>query len=160
MRPTTIPLRLVAALALAGVLGSAAATDTTVTTNGYDTTSTSTDIDVSCASLDASSTGTVSGKCNKAASDGTVSAGDTSISVSSNIKCGISNAHLTAIVWGTGSNQYWSPKSWDVVLNSTGTKYFIEAVCTSTYGVKADASTLELGDSTNGLDNSSGSLSF
>ena len=132
----------------------------TVNSNTYDSSSTSADIDLSCTGFDANTSGTVSAKCNKAASDGTVSTADTSVSVSSNIRCGASAAHETAIIWGTGSNQYWAPKKWDVVLNSTGDAYLIEAVCTSTYGVEADASTLELADSTNGLDNSSGSLSF
>ena len=160
MHQLTNVLHAVLALALSTALSTAAATETTVNTSTYDATSTSTDIDISCTSLDASSSGTVSGKCNKTGSDSTVSAVDTSLDVTSNIRCGMSNAHLTAIAWGTGSNQYWSPKKWDVVLNSTGDKYLIEAVCTSTYGVEANASTLELGDSTNGVDNSSGSLSF
>ena len=160
MHQLTNALHAVLAFVLATALGTATATASTVNTNTYDNGSTSTDVDVSCTALDANSSGTVSGKCNKAGSDNSVSAVDASVDVTSKIRCGASAAHETAIIWGTGSNQYWSPKKWDVTLNSTGDAYLIEAVCTSTYGVEADTSTLELGDSTNGVGNSSGSLSF
>lgn len=150
-------IALAAALALA--FGAASAQADTVVTNTYDASSTASDIDKSCTDLEANSSGTVSGKCNKT-SEGDVVTNDTSVDVSGKIKCGMSQGSDTAITWGSTQNTYWKPASWEVELNSTGTKYLISAECTSLYGVKANASSLELGDSNNGIDNSSGDFSF
>ena len=154
---TRYAIALAAALALA--FGAASAQADTVVTNTYNASSTASDIYKSCTDLKADSTGTVSGKCNKE-TDGVVNTNDTTISVSGNIKCGMSQGSDTANTWGSTQNTYWKPASWKVELNSTGAKYLISAQCTSLYGVKATASSLELGDSTNGIENDGGDFSF
>ena len=142
-------------LAVLGV-SPAAADSTVVTTNAYSATSTSTDVDASCKDLDMSSTGTLSGTCNTSGSTN-----DSTLDMTGNIACGASAGLSTAIAWRTSQNQYFKVTEWDIVLNSTGTKYLVEAKCKSRYtSATAGASTLELGDGTNGVDNDSGDLGF
>ena len=153
--------RTVAAVALGLLLAamgvSPATADTTVvTTNGYTATSTSTDVDASCKDLDMSGSGTLSGTCNTSGSTS-----ESTLDMTSNIACGASAGLSTAIAWRTTQNSYFEVSEWDIVLNSTGTKYLVEAKCKSRYtSAVAGASTLELGDATNGVENDAGSLSF
>ena len=156
MQRTALAFVTLTTLALAQGAG---AQQTTVTTNGYTEDSTSSDIDASCKEIASTGAGSVSAKCNKANTDPVSTTKD----VSGNVGCGHSAGIHTAIHWGSDTTVHWSPKSdsFSVKLDSTGKTYLLSASCISSDGVMtANPTTVELGDSTNGLENDGGSLSF
>ena len=148
------------ALALASGAASAQTSPAGVTTNGYGASNTGSDITTTCKKLKVDTSGSVSGTCNKwvGGTTGMTYVG-TSVSVSGNIHC-VAMGQASYIAWGSTQSTHWSPGSWEVKLNSTGTKYLITAKCSSIGGATASRSSLDLGDSTNGVENDGGSLSF
>ena len=114
---------------LAGLtLGAAGASaQSTVTTNSYSTSSTAEDIRASCKDVWVRSGGTLYAKCNKADSNGDISAVSTTISMSKYANCRASGDDYT-VQWGlpvTGITTV-SP---EITLSSTGDTYILEASC-------------------------------
>ncbi len=149
------------ALALALAVAGAPVQAASVTTNGYDSTLNSTDVDKACKNAEWSSTNKLEATCNKYTDGQPMEYVDNSKDVTGSIVCGASAANNTAIKWGTTGNNYWKPKwsAFKVELDSTGKTYLITGECTSNYGAYADPSSIEMGASS-GLDNSNGSLAF
>ena len=156
LRTLTGPV-LVLALALSTALVADAQTSS-VTTQSYTPDHMQTDLDKGCKALSSNTNGVVAATCNYV-SGAQIKLKDSTLDVASKIRCMGTYGQSTAIGWSTVTNVYWTPKSWAVVLNSTGKAYLIQAVCTSQGGMKADASTLELGG-TSGIENDAGSLAW
>ena len=149
------------ALALALAAAAAPVQAASVTTNEYDSTLNSTDVDKACKDAEWTSTNKLEATCNKYTEGEPMEYVANSKDVTGSIVCGASAANNTAIKWGTTANNYWKPKfsTFKVELDSTGKTYLITGECTSNYGAYADPSSIELGDSS-GLDNSNGTLNF
>ena len=69
----------------------------------------------------------------------------------------------TTLSWGNGAGacptQVFEPADWSVSLSSDGKKYLVKATCKPQQAGGFDKTvTLNLGDTTNGLKNSSGKL--
>ena len=143
-----------AALAL-GLTGPTRATTTTVTTDTYTVGSTSADIALSCKELSiGASDGVVSGGCNR--SDGVVFG--SSVDLDDLVKCALGATEGSAvIVWATAGLPGHTIGSWSVSLDSTGDDYIVTAKCRRG-GRVYDASSLDLGDTTDGLKNERGKL--
>lgn len=154
----------IAALFLIAVGGAASAT--TITTNSYWYRSTSGDIAESCKEFKiASGTGVIEARCNSATSDDHISAIGTEYDADNAIYCPEkSDGTRPDIAWGTqSSTDGHLPETWQLARSTNGNDYLISAVCTPT-GSSTNStstggrSTLDLGDTTNGLRNSSGKL--
>ncbi len=112
-----------------------------ITTRTYDGSQISSDINISCKKLDLSSTGTMSGTCtydNQAIETGFK---DTTIDLDDYAGC------------DSDGNLSWDEEDFsddstgaDIVFNSDGTKYLLEATCDAPIGSTAQASTLTVGD--------------
>ena len=135
----------------------------TVTTSSYDTTSTSEDISKSCAKLSVDSTGTVSGDCNSADSDGAVTASQTTLDVAQYLTC-VATSWGTqlgyGIDWGTPDSDY-TINNYTLSTTSSGNGYLLSATCngiSSLLGLPIGwwAKTVDLSDTTSGLKNDGG----
>ena len=140
----------------------------TVTTNLYYSTSVNGDIADSCKDISvASSTGVVSAKCNHYAHSHSeqVISSTTTLDVDDVLYCkcddlGSTSASLT---WGTGSGACtvgtYVPTNWTLGTSTDGKNYIIGARCTRTDNSWVYTThSLDLGDTSDGLQNSSGSL--
>ena len=150
--------RLVAALvALAGLALTGPTAATTVTSNRYDALSTSSDIARSCRELSIAATGVLSAKCNKSSS-GSVELHDTTIDMSDNTDCTGNATDGYSLAWATSASFDGNVINASVSLSSTGNDYIASGQCKPTGEDASPASTLDLSDTTNGLENDSGSL--
>ena len=148
-------------LGASGVLAQQQDPTTAKTTNTYDADSTSEDIRLSCKDLTAKATAvgavTVVGECNKANSDGAVSAVSTIINISNHAGCHKTRGRGYRVDWGTGSS---SATMFDgfILLTSTGKSYVFGAYCRDATLTKDGPSGMDIGETTNGLKNDAGSL--
>lgn len=143
---------------LAGLtLGAAGASaQSTVTTNSYSTSSTAEDIRASCKEVWVRSGGLLYAKCNKQDDSGAVSAVSTTIRMPKHANCRTSGDGYT-VQWGppvTGIKTV-SP---EITLSSTGNTYILKASCQDADKNKWGPSELDIGDTTDGLENDEGSL--
>lgn len=152
----------VAAVILGLVSGVAlAAYGSAVTTNGFSASSTSSDIAVSCQKPAVhSATGVLKGTCNQAGStDDQVNTNETEIDLDNAVWCDANEAddHATLKLGsGTNSGNQWSPEGWKLDTSSNGNDYILTARCyVAGWHVTAEQ-TVDIGDTTNGLQNSSG----
>lgn len=158
-----VTVRTLITIALAFAVGSAAHA-TTITTNSYWYRSTSEDIAESCKDLSvASTTGVVSAECNSGTSDDHISAIGTEYDVDNAIYCPAkTDGTRPDIKWGTqSSSDAHLPENWQLARSTNGNDYLVSAICVAT-GVGSSStttggrSTLDLGDTTNGLKNTNG----
>ena len=157
---------ILAAVATALILTTAPALATSITTNDYSATSVSEDIAESCKGVSISTTGntnpTVSAACNKKDSNGDVVTNSTTLNLGSHIWCS-GKGVIGTFTWGqppANTIARWYPVSWAVELDSTGDNYTVTAKCADSLKIKPTTAKqeLDLGDTTNGLKNDSGSL--
>ena len=150
-------LSALATLTLLGAAPGAGAT-TTVTTNVYSATSTSGDIALSCTEFKiGSSSGEVEALCN-VETDGTISRTGTKIDLDTVIACELQSSG-PVLIWGSWSATYpGSIESWTVGTDSTGDDYVVSGACALDGASSKPVSSLELSDTTNGLENDGGEL--
>ena len=157
-------LSITLAAALAAIIagsGTAGAT-TTVTTTQYSATSTAEDIAESCKELDAyvPSGGDVGirARCNLLY-QGNMVLTLTTRNVSNEVYCKPGTDGVLALAWGPGADKGGYLRNPDVVLDSTGDDYLLEADCEA-WGTNTstDDATIDLGDTTSGYKNSGGAL--
>ena len=143
---------------LAGLtLGASGTLPAAVTTNSYDPNSTSGNIQISCKELFQRSGGELRGYCNKAGNGGTVSAVFTTINMPAYANC-LPDGDDYTLQWGA-QEEGIKPLDPAIVLTSTGTSYLLEARCKRrSDGEVWEATTLPIGDSTDGLENDDGSF--
>ena len=143
-----LSITLAAALAatVAGI-GHASAT-TTYTTIMYEAGSASSDIDVSCKAFSVASTGVLSATCNYEKADKSIATKATTSDLDTVLGCD-----------GNGNLAWAETDLPDVVLDSTGDDYLLEADCEA-WGTNTstDDATIDLGDTTSGLKNEGGAL--
>ena len=166
-RPFLTALTLVFAttLLLPAVAG---ATSTTVTTNLYSSGNVSKDIASSCKDLSvASGTGVVSATCNhyRSSTSDEVDQTDSTYDIDDAVYCKCDNNGQTSasLAWGTGAGactvNTFTANSWTLSLSSDGKNYILGGKCTRASNSSWETTTsLDLGDTTNGLKNSSGYL--
>ena len=157
------------AVALIALGAAATAQATSYTTNLYWKNNVAEDIAKSCKDVSvASTTGVVSATCNhyRSSTSDEVDQYDSTLDLDDEIYCKCDHAisqlssHLS---WGDGAGActgtIYNPKSWSMALDSTGKKYIVTATCSTTQSGGVDRTTsLNLGHTTKGLKNSSGSL--
>ena len=151
-------------LGAAGALAQSTGGPTSRTTNTYDASSTSDDIRISCKELDIAAlpsvtpTATLSAMCNKADSNGDVSAVSTTIDM-------LDYAGCQAV--GRGYRVGWGSSAANVtlvnpivLLTSTGNSYVFGGRCADSdgtlYGTQHTG--MDIGETTGGLENDGGSL--
>ena len=151
-----------AALAAALAVGSGGATAETVTTTTYSSTSTAGDIAESCKELDGyvppgSDVG-IKARCNLLY-EGEVLLSVTARDISSEVYCKPDDSGVLSLAWGAGADKGGYLRNPDVVLDSTGDDYLLEADCEA-WGTNTstDDATIDLGDTTSGYKNASGAL--
>ena len=159
-----------ALMALATLAVTAPAVASSVTTNEYYHTYTDEDIAKSCKDVSvASSTGVVSATCNhyRSSTSDEVDQYDSTYDLDNAIYCKCDNTvtQLRATMsWGDGSSgacptQVFEPADWSVSVSSDGKNYMIKGTCKPQQAGGFDKTvTLDMGDTSNGLKNSSGSL--
>ena len=158
---------LIATLAL--ILATGAAHSAGVTTNSYWKNNTDADIANSCKGVSiGSSTGVVAATCNhyRSGSDD-VDQFDSTLNVEAEIycKCDTWLGHSATIAWGTAADGCTGMShtigSWAVSVSSDGKNYIVRATCTPYSALPNNpnkTTSLDLGDTTSGLENSAGSL--
>ena len=151
-----VPLVAMLACLVLGADCALARSTSTVTTNSYSTSSTAKDIRASCKEFFQRSGGELSAKCNKAGSNGTVSAVSTTLNMPTYANCR-ANGSAYSVQWGAAETGI-TTVSPSIVLSSTGTTYLLKASCKDGNGDQWGPSTLDIGDTTNGLKNDAGSL--
>ena len=151
-----LPAALSSAL-LAFVLSAAAASAAPVTTSHYSALSTSGDISLSCCDLQVSANGTLSAKCNKL-SDGQTVAADTPIDMTDHTDCTGDATNGDNLAWATSATFSGNVVNPAVSLTSKGTDDVASGQCQPTGGTASPASTLDLSDTTSGLENDAGGL--
>ena len=139
-----------------------------VTTNLYYANSVSADIADSCKDLSvASATGVVSATCNhyRSSTSDEVDQSDSTLDVDTVVYCKCDNEGQTAasLAWGTGAGactiSTFNAGSWTLGTSSDGKNYILGGNCTlQGNSAFTSSSSLDLGDTSNGLENSSGSL--
>ena len=153
-------------VSLALMLGATAVQANSVTSNKYWGNSVSQDIADSCKEVSiGSSTGVLSAKCNQQQAGGDyINMKDTSIDLDTVMycKCSNNNSLAPAIVWGSSSTNTCTPvtyntSDWKVSTSSTGEDYIVEVQCRRSPGV-GPKHKIDVGDTTNGLKNSTGDL--
>ena len=145
----------VAILAALTVGATGQASGTPVTTNSYSATSTSEDIRASCKEVSVDSQATLSAKCNKEDDSGRVSAVSTTIYMPNHVGCQASGRGYR-VKWGAASANMTLVDPL-VLLTSTGSSYVFGGYCDAN-GEKMGPSGEDIGDTTDGLKNDSGSL--
>ena len=145
----------VAILAALTVGATGQASGTPVTTNSYSATSTSEDIRASCKEVSVDSQATLSAKCNKEDDSGRVSAVSTTIYMPNHVGCQASGRGYR-VKWGAASANITLVDPL-VLLTSTGSSYIFGGYCDAN-GEKMGPSGEDIGDTTDGLKNDSGSL--
>ena len=129
-----------------------------VSTNVYSSTSTSDDIALSCNDfIIGATTGVVYAMCNKK-TDGTVSRAATRIDLDDEIACEV-KTDGTVLVFGSWSaDNPGSIESWSISTDSTGDDYVVSGACALDGEEDKPTSSLELSDTTDGLENDAGGL--
>ena len=134
-----------------------------VTTNKYVRTSLSEDIAVSCKDVSiGTNDGVLAAKCNRQRASGRIDVNSTSLDLDTAIYCKCDNEAETSasLAWGTGAGACtgttFTPSSWSVTTSSTGADYIVAAACRAPG--KGSLSSIDAGDTADGLKNSSGSL--
>ena len=138
-----------------GATGPLAQAGTSVTTNSYSAASTSEDIRASCKEVSVDSQATLSAKCNKEDNNGRVSAVSTTIYMPNHVGCQASGRGYR-VKWGAASANITLVDPL-VLLTSTGSSYIFGGYCDAN-GEKMGPSGEDIGDTTDGLKNDSGSL--
>ena len=144
------------------------ATASSVTTNEYYANSVSEDIADSCKDLSvASSTGVVSATCNhyRSSHSDEVDTTDSTYDVDNAVYCKCDNNGQTSasLAWGTGAGactiHTFYANDWSLGTSSDGKNYILSGKCTRTSNSSWETTTsLDLGDTSNGLKNDKGSL--
>ena len=127
-----------------------------VTTNTYSASSTAEDISASCKEMAQRSGGELSAYCNKADSGGDVSAVWTTLSMPKYANCRTSGDGYT-MQWGEQLAGI-KPVAPKILLSSTGHTYLLQAGCEDGDGNSWAPTMLDIGDTTDGLENDAGSL--
>ena len=143
-------------LALLALAVAPLAQASSVTTGGYSASSTSDDIALSCKDVSVgASSGLVEATCN----DGSGTA-STSYDLDNAVYCAPGtwgSVTTMGLHWGT-TVYSGEIREWSVTTSSTGTDYIVSGKCYMTGASTADTTTLDLGDTTNGLKNTGGVL--
>ena len=154
--------RTACALAAALALAAGTATAETVTTTDYSSTSTGGDIAESCKELDAyvpsGGDAAIRARCNLLY-EGDMVLTLTTRDVTNEVYCKPDGDGVLSLAWGAGTDKGGYIRNPDVVLDSTGDDYLLEADCEA-WGTNtsADDATIDLGDTTSGYENSSGAF--
>ena len=152
-------------VSLALMLAATAAQAGSVTSNKYWANSVSQDIADSCKEVSInSSTGVLSAKCNQQQAGGDyINLKDTSLDLDTVMYCKCSNnvVNQATIVWGSSSTNTcapynWYTTGWKVNTSSNGNDYTVEVKCK--YYSLESTHWRDVGDTTNGLKNSTGDL--
>ena len=160
-------IRRLTPVAVMAVLGStaplAAHASNYHTTSNYSSTSTSDDIADSCKNLWAGGSGTLHGECNSisGSNDDHISALSTTFDLHDAIRCPDKlDGSQEVIAWGDQSAyDDYVPNSFSVSVSSDGKNFTVGAVCDHRgSGTTRDRSTLDLGDTTNGIKNNNGAF--
>ena len=140
-----------------GASGALAQSSSSLTTSTYNARSTAKDIRASCKELSMSSQGTLSAKCNKRLGTGAVSAVSTTISMPTYASCRSNGRGGYRVLWGSpaANVQMVDPL---VLLTSTGSSYVFGAYCVDANNVRTGPSGIDIGETTDGLENDAGSL--
>ena len=140
------------------LLSAPALADSKVTTNVYSATSTSDDIALSCYDfIIGSSTGVVYAMCNKTSS-GSVSGAATRLDLDDVIACSVESDGAQLAFGSWSADNPGSIESWSLTVDSTGDDYVVSAACAMDGASDKPTSSLELSDTTNGLQNNAGAL--
>ena len=140
------------------LLSLSALADSKITTNVYSSTSTSDDIALSCYDfIIGATTGVVYAMCNKDTS-GTVAGAATRIDLDDVIACSVGSDGAKLAFGSWSSDNPGTIESWSLTLDSTGDDYVVQGACAMTGASDKPTSTLELSDTTDGLENDAGGL--
>ena len=140
------------------LLSASALASSKVSTNVYSSTSTSDDIALSCYDfIIGATTGVVYAMCNKETS-GTVSGASTRLDLDEVIACSLESDGPELVFGSWSADNPGSIESWSITTDATGDDYVVSAACVMDGASDKPTSSLELSDTTDGLENDGGAL--